>query len=1168
MNDIRQIFENDYCGIDNFLTQVLSPIFGDYEKGYDVLTAGKDVKEKANQLNILEIKHSATFDFYGSELKVFDITVGDEKQLENNKVGVQSIVRQYIAQFEGALIIFHHANVKNQEWRLSYVEKRTTSKDSTSAKRYTYILGKKHPAKTVSDRFRYLLDRKDTLTLQDLTDAFSLEALTKDFYNELFDWYEWAITESKFPVGKGANVSLIPETETKGENIIRLVTRLMFVWFIKQKNLVPDWIFDSKEINGFLEDFDENSTTSGNYYNAILQNLFFATLNKDIKEREWAINDEPNCFKDYGVKTLYRDDIKKSFFKENKANELLERFKEVPFLNGGLFECLDSLETRPDGKNEQTYVDGFSRESKRRAYVPNALFFQLKQEKKEGLLHILKRYNFTIEENSPNDVEVALDPELLGKVFENLLGVFNPETSDTARHETGSFYTPREIVNYMVDQSLKDYIKTKVNEISQENLDALFEAENNLSISLSESICEKIKNALRTVKVLDPACGSGAFPMGVLNRIVDIYKLLSSENNLDSKTIYNFKKDIIENCIYGVDIQPIAVQISKLRFFISLICEQKKDKDEDNFGYYPLPNLETKFVAANTLIHLKRGTPSLFINNEVQDLKNKLHKIRENHFNAKTAKEKHKLREEDKECREKLVELLKADNVCSNEDAEQLSKWNPYNQKDHAEFFDPDWMYNMDIKPIPTQKTYEHKPNDLGFDIVIGNPPYIEEGKNSSAFDGFRENKRYYLGKMNIWYGFAQIGLDLLKDNGSLCFIAKNNWTTSSGAKLLRNQIINDSKILQILDFNSYMIFQSASIQTMIMMFKKDYTSNNYTFDYRSLGNEAKKNDMLDLLEKKQTEKTRYLTPTIKRSDFIDKFLVFSNTDYIFEKMKQGKVYLQESEIAQGIVPNPDVVNARNIKNLTDKSIKVGEGVFVVDKDKFSNVNPIEKKYIKPLYEPYQMDRYFLNSNNDKCLLYITKSNWKDDAPTLKKHLEKYKGIMEQRRENKNGRISFYHLHWPREEKYFTKGAKIISVRKCEKPIFVYYEPEAYVMMSVNIIKTDRWDLKYLTGVLNSTLIAFWLRNKGKMQGENYQVDKEPIMDIPLPSKPTKEQQDKIGKLVEEIISAKKANHDADTSKLESQIDILVYHLYGLSYEDAIVIDSTLNEKDFNTLEL
>ena len=438
---------------------------------------------------------------------------------------------------------------------------------------------------------------------------------------------------------------------------------------------------------------------------------------------------------------------------------------------------------------------------------------------------------------------------------------------------------------------------------------------------------------------------------------------------------------------------------------------------------------------------------------------------------------------------------------------------------------------------------------------MIGNPPYIKEYENKNAFDGFRENSPYYMGKMDLWYGFACHGLDLLRKNGHLCFIAQNNWTTSAGAKLLRKKIVDSAKICQLLDFNTYMVFESASIQTMIMLFQNNSVVNKYTFDYRTLLAEATKIDMIDLLNKTKTENTKLLSPSFDRVALAGKLLTFSENDLIFEKIADGKVFLNEDEVAQGIVPNPDVVNSRNIKNLNNQGIQIGEGVFVVDKDKFVDVEKSEVKYIKPLYEPYQIKRYFLNTPNDKNILYITKNNWKNDAPTLKKHLEKYKPIMEQRRENQNGRIDFYHLHWPREEKYFQEGGKILSVRKCDIPTFVYYEPEAYVMMSLNIIQTSRWNMKFLTGLLNSKLVAFWLKHKGKMQGANYQVDKEPLLAIPLPNPESldKNIEMNIIKLVENIISTKKDDISSNTSIYESEIDRLVYKLYGL-YEDEVAI--------------
>ena len=313
---------------------------------------------------------------------------------------------------------------------------------------------------------------------------------------------------------------------------------------------------------------------------------------------------------------------------------------------------------------------------------------------------------------------------------------------------------------------------------------------------------------------------------------------------------------------------------------------------------------------------------------------------------------------------------------------------------------------------------------------------------------------------------------------------------------------------------------------------------------------------MLALLAK-QKRNTKYLSPIIERASFVDKLLTFSGSDksQIFEKISNNKSYLKNDEVAQGIVPNPDVVNSRNKKILTNSSIQIGEGVFVVDKDAFANCSEIEKKYIKPLYEPYQMKRFYLSSQNEKCILYITKSNWRNDAPTLLTHLNRYKEIMLQRRENQNGRIDFMHLHWPRDERFFKRGEKILSVRKCvDAPIFVYCEQPAYVMMAVNVIKSSRWNMRFLTGVLNSQLVAFWLRHKGKMQGNNYQVDKEPLQGIPLPVVDVSQQQPIIA-LVDKILAAKKADPQADTSAWEAEIDFLVYKLYGLSYDEVLVVD-------------
>jgi len=405
---------------------------------------------------------------------------------------------------------------------------------------------------------------------------------------------------------------------------------------------------------------------------------------------------------------------------------------------------------------------------------------------------------------------------------------------------------------------------------------------------------------------------------------------------------------------------------------------------------------------------------------------------------------------------------------------------------------------------------------------------------------------------MNIWYGFAQIGLDLLKDNGVLCFIAKNNWTTSSGAKLLRNQVVSDSKILQMLDFNSYMIFKSAAIQTMIMMFKKDYASNDYTFDYRSLGSEALKSDMLDLLEKKQTAKTHYLSPSIKRNDFLNKFLVFSDSDHIFDKIKNDKAYLMDDDATNGIHPHHDFVDKKI--NAKYPKLKIGSGIFGLSDDEKNKLklSAKELKLIKPYYTSDQVKRYYTEKQNQLWIIYTTSDFKKEDSmdsyPHLKKHLDSVQDAISSC--NKP-----YGLHRSRAEHFF-KGEKIVSLRKCVgKPCFSYSDFDCYVSATFYIIQTSRWNLKYLTGVLNSTLVAFWLRHKGKMQGENFQVDKEPLMDIPLPKNPSKEEQEKIAVLVDKIIAAKTKDKNADTSALEAKIDSLVYALYGLNDDEIAVVE-------------
>ena len=1266
MTNFRQIFENDWCGIEVFLKDVLSPVFGEYEQGYDILTNDSDVREKAKNANITEIRHAATFDFFGSELKVFDITVGDNKKLENNKVGIQAIVRQYINQFEGALIIFHHQNVKNQEWRFSFIEKRINAKDSTSAKRYTYILGRHLPARTISERFAYLEAHKDVLTLKDLTDAFSVESLTKEFFGQLFTWYsDWACKVCKFPSDRciAANADLT--TEKNEINLIRLITRIMFVWFIKQKNLIPTWIFNKNELAEILTDADLTSAKKGNYYNAVLQNLFFGALNKKIEERAFAeVSKAGIANEQYGIKTYFRDANEGSFFKCS-PKEMVKKFLDVPFLNGGLFECLDWDEPIKNNTSHKVhYVDGFSRDKDRRAFVPNILFWS-EDEKQPGLITILSRYNFTVEESTPSDVQVALDPELLGKIFENLLGTYNPETRESARKESGSFYTPREIVSYMVNSSIKAYLQEKVPDVSEENLERLTNDNkaDDSEIKLTEEQINKIRSALFEIKIIDPACGSGAFPMGILNKLVEIHVLLDklsastkSEHNLyikkgqsvnynpdeslkinaeylgnqefklcvngeEENTIYNsqdlalhvkeiinrhnkklgkntianlfsqgriddgksfnsiktktdihqivdedtkdiiwqyrsynvqnkfrqyrneekqalsidaaeedndfeyakylysLKTRIIQDSIFGVDIQPIAVQISKLRFFISLICEQPKIENhpEENYGYNPLPNLETKFVAANTLIGKAKKTEdmALFANPRIDEITKKLGEIRKVHFSAKTAQEKKENREEDEKLRKELSKLLEEEQVYSPEDAKQLAKWNPYDQSAPASsFFDAEWMFGVKD----------------GFDIVIGNPPYISAPMQIASpqlaeqRQKLIESKKYksLYQKWDLYIPFIELGTQLNCENGITTMIVPFPLTNQLYAKVLRKMLVEEYDMFELVDLNGTKIFDNATVSNCIPFVKKVP----HGFDFANAKSWISKIDE-NLNISRMFEQSK--------SDLVqdEKNYVWNVTEEKRETNRHADMHVlgDYCYISVGMVLNSDekekVEVFKKAELISELQDEIHCRKFLEGKDC--------GKYVanKIRYLEYDTERV-----PDKCRrptfreLYTTPKLMFNRLGSLQVFFDKDGDFT-------TSDAMFVCLLW--KDLHGVENKSIASSIK------------KFSTMSRNEMEelSKTVDLRYLLGVMNSKYASVLLTN---LRGGDYHIYPEHIRNIPIPSA-TAAQQKPIIALVDKILAAKKANPQADTSKEEAEIDRLVYALYGLSEDEIKIVE-------------
>ncbi len=710
--------------------------------------------------------------------------------------------------------------------------------------------------------------------------------LNKRFFQEISNWYFWARQQVRFPDDAPKD-----EDGLDSVSLIRLITRLIFVWFLKEKRgqgsdaLVPDELFERASLQKLIDLGDLESST---YYKAILQNLFFATLNQEMNTSEKPDNRKfrgkaksGSRDQHYMVHNVYRY---RDLFKQ--PEQALQLFEQVPFLNGGLFECLDQPD--PQNPKKTRRIDGFSDRVDNPLSVPNYLFFSAEREidlnevygtnrkrfKVRGLIDIFSRYKFTITENTPLEEEIALDPELLGKVFENLLAAYNPETKVTARKQTGSFYTPREVVDYMVDQSLLVYLENalipqpllperekggKRSDLPSPSLGEGQGVRENLRQLLDYTTSENpfandpestvlLIAAIDSLKVLDPAVGSGAFPMGMLQKLVFILGKLDPHNEFwkhqqkereirpvlqdlqqaqkisyeqaraaavkqleerlaeieadfaDNEMDYPRKLFLIENSIYGIDIQPIAVQIAKLRFFISLIVEQRVDDSAPNRGILPLPNLETKFIAANTLISVDRPAQMSLGALAVQAKEQELAEVRHRIFTARTQATKNKYREKDKELREEIAVLLKREG-WTDDTATQIAQWNPYDQNASAGFFDPEWMFGI---------------RD-GFDVCIGNPPYVRQEQIKHLKEQFKLLYECFTGTADLYVYFYERGLKLLREHGVLTYISSNKYFRAAYGQKLRQFLSTQSRIHQVIDFGDAPVFTAIAYPTIVV---------------------------------------------------------------------------------------------------------------------------------------------------------------------------------------------------------------------------------------------------------------------------------------------------------------------------------------------------------------
>ncbi len=1003
-----------------------------------------------------------------------------------------------------ALVVFENKDSDNYRFScltisLDLNEKNKAIKKYSNARRYSFYLGANAKVRTPEQQ---LIKKGRVQNMDDLFDRFSVEVVNKQFYLEVARFFDELVSGLSLPSVSQENVNI------KKTFAVRLIGRLMFCWFLKQKKsvsgqLIPDEIFSSKIV-------------SSNYYHGIVEPLFFEVLNTSIDTR--------------GIR-----------------NEL---FDKVPYLNGGLFnpQSEDYYEL-----DRGTFTSKFINTLK----ISDGWF--------KDFFELLETYNFTIDENTVFDQELSVDPEMLGRIFENLLAEINPETGSSERKRTGSFYTPRQIVEYMVDQSLIEYLKTKTGVIP-EKLSALisYDLSDDEDYPLTDIEKQKIVEAIGSLKILDPACGSGAYPIGALQKIVYMLQLVDPDcklwldlklkgvpdlykekiiNEVRSNPFdYVRKLDVIKNSIFGVDIQPIAVDVSRLRCFLTLVVESEIDDAKSNRGIEPLPNLDFKFVCANTLIGLpKVEKTGLFDDHSgIAELSN----IMSEYFSCNSQRKneiKLKFTHTQKEILEKTISAFGKN---TGELTLKLTTWNPFSNNSNS-WFDSEWMFGLEEK----------------FDIVIGNPPYVEHKKLKGISSELKKIYTTYSGTADLYVYFYENGIQNLKEDGILAYITSNKFFRTSYGEKLRKYFTN-FRINQIIDFTDVHVFE-ALVASCIFIISK---SNN------------KNNDIEIAFANDSLSKFAGLRGFIDKNKFILK------QDTLNEKIWQLE---DETRLAlkKKIESGSITINGTGTINVY-RGITTGYNpAFIVDNEKSKELINEDGKncdVIKPLLQGRNIKKWFFKSNNENLLFVpwhfpinndasiygaseMAEKKLESEYSALYKHLLKFKTQLSDRNKEETGvRYEWYSLQRCAASYYaeFEKE-KIIWGLTADKWSFAYDEEKHFLPSNGYILTSKEIQIKYLLALLNSRLMEYYFGFIGIMTAGNaFTLKQETISELPIKDVSLNEQKPFID-LVEKILAITKASgyfqdaeRQAEVRNIELRIDQLVYDLYNISEDEVKIIES------------
>jgi type I restriction-modification system DNA methylase subunit len=1020
--------------------------------------------------------------------------------------------------------------------------------------------------------------------------------LNDKFYGEVASWYFW----SKKLIARG-EITPPPDVDTDPERslfLIRLLTRLIFCWFLQEKRLLPPVLFREKDLKRLLNDFEPGSPS---YYRAVLQNLFFGTLNQPAEERGFRKrNTSGGRDANRGITNLWR--YVDLFHDPSKWEELAEN---VPFLNGGLFDCLDRVYEKADNA-PNSRLDGFSDNPKEAASLPNYLFFddsgrtedlssdfgdsdklnaRSRKTPVRGLIQILSRYKFTVEENTPLDEEIALDPELLGKVFENLLASYNPETQDSARKALGAFYTPREVVSFMVDEALIAYLEPILGgSAAAGRLKALFEAPpDHFENPFSDDETDRLVDALDDVKILDPACGSGAFPMGALQRLVDLLTKLDPRNHRweahqrarlaqdrelaekiannvdrterladlqhwdnDLHAIFDsdrFQPDyarkifLIENAIFGADIQHVAVQIAKLRFFIALICDQKTDAAKHNKGVLPLPNLETRIVAANTLMPVgasvagRLGQADL-LDQHVDRLRAELREVHHEHFQARTLARKRRCRERDAKLRSALAAILRESGMPA-ASAAALAGTDLFDQNSSSPFFEPGWMFSHP-SPRGGHSALE------GFDIVIGNPPYVRQEKIKDQKEDLKPHyPETYTGTADLYVYFYERALQLLRPEGILSFITSNKWYRAAYGEKLRAHLGHVTTLLNAIDFGDAPVFTAIAYPTIIIV-RKAVPPPRHAFRALNWDAETPNTEIANFAKFYDSKATRIAQSSLVSEGW--RFLAKKGSD-LLDKIRSSGVPL-----------------GKFVQGRFYYGIKTGmNDAFVVTREMRERLiaeDPRSDELLKPYLRGRDIKRWKATSP-DLWLIFVRHGTAIDNYPAIKRHLAQFREKLEPKpkewpkgKEWKGRKPGSYRWFEIQDNIAYWKAfeaPKVITGRFMDKPTFCF-DAEGFFHNNANsfIGGAEIW----LAGILNSPLVwYFLLRTCTVLQNGYLQAHNENIAAVPVAA-PTKEQYGSICTLcqiVQFLYGVDSKAHSRDPlmrDYYEELLNGLVYELY------------------------